>query len=195
MSKTAFQLNRREAVRLDRALRDSIAIEKKSAGETVMRMAIAIAQSGRARTKLGKKFREIRQNPEWKPRSKETRYLIVRKLQPSGERLLPKRNKKKAGDARVKIGNRGLAKSAWTWGLRKLGKGGGKTHAKRAGRFVRVTKRLTTTKPSVLLRIALEYISKVHPGIERSAIVAATNKILKVQEKKLQKQLKRHLSK
>ena len=30
MSKTAFQLNRREAVRLDRALRDSIAIEKNS---------------------------------------------------------------------------------------------------------------------------------------------------------------------
>jgi len=187
-----FELDARSAARMDQALVQSIGIEKRSAVETITYFMIRIMQSGRSRTKLGKKFREIKQNPEWSKGSKEAKYVVVKKLQPTGETLLPKYDKGKANDPRVLIKTRGLAKSSWGWGLKAMGKTAATTNAGR--KYTTVQKMFTTLNPSILLQIGLQYIDKVHPGIVAEAMTSAINYILKRQEQKLEKQLQQRLS-
>jgi hypothetical protein len=193
MADTAtFELNQVEAARLDRALVQSLSIENRSAIETVKYLMIRIMQAGRSRTKQGKKFRDVKENPAWSKGSKESRYVIVKKLQPSGEVFLPKNDKGKANDPRCIILTRGLAKSSWGWGLKKMGESS--NTIPKSGRFTFVLKKLSGINPFVLLKISLEYIDKVHPGIVQQAMASAVNYILKRQEQKLQKQLQRQFT-
>lgn len=189
-----FELNPIEAARLDRAMVQSIAIEKRSAVETVKYLMIRIMQAGRSRTKAGKKYRDIVDNPKWTKGSNEKKFVVIRKLQPSGERLIPTDDRSKAKNPAALIKSRGLAKSSWGWGLYQLGKGGG-TVTSQAKRHTTVKQMLSNVNPMIVLTIALDYIGKAFPGIAQQAMSSAVNYILKRQEQKLEKQLQRQFTK
>ena len=195
-SATSVELDKTEQRKLERALRQSISIEKKGAVDTVNRFAIKVMQAGRSRTKQARKYRDVEQNPNWKKGGKNARYRIVRYTQ-SGVRYIPKRKAKKAGDPRVLISNKGLAKSSWTWALWRMNNRTGKLASTRqkVQRFVRVRKIQRAAYYAVKLVIELAYIKIIAPGVERIAIMSAVNSILKVQEKKLQKKLQRQFEK
>lgn len=180
---------------MKKAFRQSMQIEKRSAKETLKFFAIRVAMAGRSRTKRGKKFRKIIQNPLWTPgrgrnRSKHLRYLIVVKRQKKRDLLLPKRNKKKAGDSRVLIKRAGMAKQSWGWMLAAFGKNKGNTK-KVSRKFIKVQKFFKVLTPKIILENRLTYINTLHPNIEKDVTQAALNYILKRQEQKKAKQLQK----
>ena len=198
MSSTEFKLNVREKARLDRAMKDAIAIEGKSVKDTVERFMIRVMKAGRRRTMSAKKYRDVEQNPNWKKGSKNARYRIVRYTQTGGIKYLPKRNKKKAGDPRVLISRRGLAKQSWTWGLWAMKNTTGRvTQANKRAlrRLVRLKRIRRSAEYAIKLILSLSYIKKISPGIERRAINSAVNAVLKIQEKRLAKKLQRKFKK
>ena len=195
MSKTEFKLDKREEVKLNRAMKDAIAIERKSAQGAVVRFMIFALQSARKTAKMGKKTRDVVKNPQWISKKRTPRtapYVILRRNQDKTD-LIPKWEKSKKNDPRVKIAQRGMASNAFGVGLRKLGKPHKKKGGKRASarKFVRITKKLMSRSPSIIFSSVLGYVKKAYPGIELEAKRKAINRVLKVQERRLQKQLER----
>ena len=176
-----------------KAFRQSIEIEKRSVPETLTFFAIRTAMSARSRTKRGKKFRDVINNPEWQKGSKKSKYAIVVKRQNKPDVLLSKRTRKKKGDSRVLISRKGLAKGSWGWMLSALGRNKGRT-AKNSRKFIKVQKLFQQITPKIILENQLTYIDKIRPGIVREATQSALNYILKRQQQKLEKKLQRQFN-
>jgi len=98
-------------------------------------------------------------------------------------------------DRRVRIGNRGMAKAAWMWGIKALGSGGsGMGFAtgpaqRRAGAEMHVTKRLTGNDPYVRIENRLRYAQDAFKSSGPQTVDTAVRRAADMMEKVIRAKL------
>ena len=172
------------------ALHVSIAISGRTGEQACKHALILMAQSARAMTKKSKKNRKVHRN-------KNGRLVLVykqgaKRASPLYQWAFSDGNPDRiAGtwENAKRIGNQGLAKRSWMWGLNRLGV------AQRAGKAIAGTSRVYTidreTVAGYVKENRLSYISDIMPaGWERAVQLKATNKIMAQAARKLENQWK-----
>lgn len=197
-------------VRLDEALAVSVDVMGRTGEEACRHALILMAQSARAITPVAKRRREVVDNPNFRhllrkeevgSTYKEARmagrdmshYFSLKALklrQPPAEHRELFGNKP---GSISKIGNRGLAKRSWMWGLGKLGAKMEGNPLKGAGDAYAVT--VSDSVGGYVKENRLSYITKIMPsGWESSAVLKAGNKIMAQARLKMEQQWKAEMS-
>jgi len=146
----------------------------KSASDALRFAAWAMARSLAGSTKIAPKMRRVVKNPDGRA-GKDGRVAKVGMMVYRGDRQVfqPLRD---ASDPRRNIRRRGLAKAAWMWGIKALGKGGGAMAsgvADIAKRNMAVTKRMTGADMFVKFEDRLPYASRAFKAGEKPTATAA----------------------
>jgi hypothetical protein len=190
--------NDRIEVTLASALAASIEITGRSGKEACDHAIILMAKSSRNKTPQGKSKRPVNDNPDFRHLLKKPQYKTVRmsgKSMPDYYRFTADKLRQPASGKRVqvlfanertriaKIGNVGLAKRSWTWGLsQRLGK---PEIAGIAERIELVGDKLC----GIILRNKLSYLLSIMPsGWEQSVQSSATNVIMAQAAKRLERE-------
>ena len=149
---------------LQRQMRRAESLLGKNTGQAVKFAAWAVAQSLGASTRVAKQYRPYKEESTTR---KRVRKFVVTSHRRGGENTFPVYVQSVAELKRtpyVRIGNKGLAKGSWMWGIRALGKVGGsgagvsKSAKRYAQRWMDVGKQLRGNNPTVTIRNSLSYI-------------------------------------
>lgn len=149
---------------LQRQMRRAESVLGKDTGQAVKFAAWAVARSLGASTKVAKKYRPYKAEATTRKREKK---FIVTSHRRGGANTFPVYAPSVAELKRtpyVRIGNQGLAKGSWMWGIRALGSvsgsgaGVGKSAKRYAKQWIDVGKQLRGNNPTVTIRNRLGYI-------------------------------------
>lgn len=187
--KTLGEWDKEIGVPLKDALRVSIAITGRTGEEACKHALILMAESARAMTPKSKKNRKVHNDSIGKfvgvyRQQKGNRVTRLYEFAFSEDN--PDRIEGTWEQAKL-IGNRGLAKRSWMWGLNRLGV------AKREGKEISAASRVySVTRETVsgyIKENRLNYITKIMPaGWEREVTRKATNKIMAQAQRKIERQ-------
>jgi len=149
---------------LQRQMRRAESVLGKDTGQAVKFAAWAVARSLGASTKVSKKYRPYKAEATTR---KQVKKFIITSHRRGGANTFPVYAPSVAELKRtpaVRIGNKGLAKGSWMWGIRALGSvagsgaGVGKSAKRYAQRWIDVGKQLRGNNPTVTIRNRLGYI-------------------------------------
>lgn len=149
---------------LQRQMRRAESELGKSTPQAVKFAAWAVARSLGASTRVAKKYRPYKAASTTRKRVKK---FIVTSHRRGGANTFPVYAPSVAELKRtpyVRIGNKGLAKGSWMWGIRALGSvagsgaGVGKSAKRYAQKWIDVAKQLRGSNPTVTIRNRLGYI-------------------------------------
>ena len=185
---------------VESGLKDALAVSMNvmgRSGEQACKHAlILMARSARKLTPQSRKNRTIQKDEKgrylefyWPTGTGGTRKSITREWEYS-----PERSDKRPGsfiDARG-IGNRGLAKRSWMWGLKRLGAASGSRGMTGVNKVYTITR---CTVNGYVMDNRLSYISKIMPsGWQRTVAQRAGNTIMKQAQKRIEGQWKRKVN-
>ena len=182
-----FKLDPDSRRRFVRTLREVVKVTGRSASQAVIWASIRFSMAGRARSKVGKKWRTIEQNPD--ANSKRFKYRVTFKSQ-DGPDTYRYTNQKRPQFREIK--RRGLAKDSWRWLLAALGKSRGTLTSRGRSKWAADVKdRSKSSNPEVELVNRLGYITLAFPGIQGDALTSATNAMKHSLERTVKRQMQR----
>ena len=149
---------------LQRQMRRAESVLGKDTGQAVKFAAWAVARSLGASTRVAKQYRPYKAEATTR---KKVKKFVVTSHRRGGANTFPVYAPSVAALKKmpqVRIGNKGLAKGSWMWGIRALGSvagsgaGVGKSAKRYAQRWIDVGKQLRGNNPTVTIHNRLSYI-------------------------------------
>ena len=166
-------------------IRESVLVVGRDLEKTLLWYSRAFIKSARANTKMGRKLRDVIDNPDWKPRSGRARYLI--RVLHQGDAAPTYIPANKRSDPRRVISRRGTAKNTWNGCLRRLGGSAKTVGGGHGSKYGTAKKRLQEAVPSIEIINPLSYLPIIHPNILEETMQRTNHRMAKLMTRQAQR--------